>query len=113
MIKSTEKTVRVSVLKPFERKLRRISEDAFSRLKKSLQESGYHQRIIATKDLRVIGGHQQIRALRELGIKQVPMLVPDKELTDEQFRRFAHTGGMANLLGCFSFPLVAPLIEAP
>jgi hypothetical protein len=87
MIKWTEKTVKVSALKPFERNPRRISEEAFSRLKRSLEESGYHQRIIATKDLRIIGGHQRKRALHELGIKQIAVLVPDQDLTDEQFRR--------------------------
>jgi hypothetical protein len=54
------KNIKVSVLKPFERNPRRISEDAFNQLKKSFSESFYHQRIIATEDLRVIGGHQRI-----------------------------------------------------
>lgn len=60
MIKWSEKTVKVSDLKPFERNPRRISQDAFNRLKKGLAENGYHQRIIATKDLRIVGGHQRI-----------------------------------------------------
>jgi hypothetical protein len=51
---------------------RRISQEAFNRLKKSLSENGYHQRIIVTKDLRVIGGHQRIKALKEIGLKGVP-----------------------------------------
>jgi ParB-like chromosome segregation protein Spo0J len=72
MIKWTEKSVKVSALKPFERNPRRISQEAFNRLKKSLSENGYHQRIIVTKDLRVIGGHQRIKALKEIGLKEVP-----------------------------------------
>jgi len=87
MIKWAEKTVKVSALKPFERNPRRIGEDAFDRLKKSLSENGYHQRIITTKDLRVIGGHQRIKALKELGLKEVPVLVPDQALSDDQFKR--------------------------
>jgi site-specific DNA-methyltransferase (adenine-specific) len=87
VIKWSEKTVKVSDLKPFERNPRRISQDAFNRLKKSLAENGYHQRIIATKDLRIVGGHQRIKALKELGLKQIAVLVPDKELSAEQFRR--------------------------
>jgi ParB-like chromosome segregation protein Spo0J len=70
--------IKVLVLKAFERNPRRISEDAFNQLKKSFSETGYHQRIIATEDLRVIGGHQRIKALKELSLKQVPVLVPDK-----------------------------------
>ena len=49
MIKSTEKTVKVSALKPFDGNPRRNSENAFNRLKRSLSESGDHQPIIATK----------------------------------------------------------------
>jgi len=87
MIKWTERTVKVKDLKPYERNPRRISQDAFNRLKKSLTKNGYHQRIIASKDLRVVGGHQRIRALRELGIKEIAVLVPNKVLTAEEFRR--------------------------
>jgi ParB-like chromosome segregation protein Spo0J len=87
VIKWTEKTVKVKDLKPYERNPRRISEDAYARLKKSLQDNGYHQRILATKDLRIVGGHQRIRALKELGLKEIAVLVPDKNLTDEEFRR--------------------------
>jgi hypothetical protein len=87
MIKWTEKHVKVSALKPFERNPRKISEADYARPKKSLTENGYHQRVLATKDLRVVGGHQRIRVLKDLGIKEIAVLVPDKELTDDQFRR--------------------------
>jgi hypothetical protein len=87
VIKWTEKTVKVSALKPFERNHRKISEADYARLKKSLTENGYHQRVLATKDLRVVGGHQRICVLSDLGIKEIAVLVPDKELTDDQFRR--------------------------
>jgi hypothetical protein len=40
MIKWTEKTVKVSALKPFERNPRKISEADYGRLKKSLTENG-------------------------------------------------------------------------
>jgi hypothetical protein len=86
-VKWSKKTVKVKDLKPYERNPRRITEDAYGRLKKSLSENGYNQRIIATKDLRIIGGHQRIRALRELGLKEIAVLVPDKALSDDQFRR--------------------------
>ena len=87
MIKWTEKTVKVSALKPFERNPRKISEADYDRLKRSLTENGYHQRVLAMKDLRVVGGHQRIRVLKDLGIKEIAVLVPDKELKDDQFRR--------------------------
>lgn len=82
-----EKIVQLSELKPFERNPRRISKESFQQLKNSLQEDGYHQRIIATPDLRVVGGHQRIRALQELGFKEIPILIPDRVMTDDEFRR--------------------------
>lgn len=81
-----EKTVKVKDLRPYERNPRRITEDDFNRLKESLRNNGYHQRILVMKDLSVIGGHQRIRALQELGIKEVKVLVPDRELNEEQFK---------------------------
>lgn len=83
----SDKTVPVASLQPYERNPRRISKQAFDKLKSSLKDNGYHQRIIAQPDLRIIGGHQRIRALQELGIEEITILVPDRELTNEEFRR--------------------------
>jgi hypothetical protein len=82
-----EKTVRLVDLKPYERNPRRITKDAFAELKASLEQNGYHQRIIVTPDFRVIGGHQRIRALQELGYKEITVLVPSRELTEDEYRR--------------------------
>lgn len=86
-IQWTEQVVPVAKLKPYERNPRRISEKAFEKLKASLAESGYHQRITVNADLGVVGGHMRIRALKELGIREVPVLVPDRNLTEAEFRR--------------------------
>lgn len=48
---------------------------------------GYHQRVIAQPDMRVIGGHQRIKALKELGITEIQVLVSDRELTPEEFKQ--------------------------
>jgi ParB-like chromosome segregation protein Spo0J len=87
VIKWTEKTVKVKDLKPYERNPRRISEKDYERLKKSLTENGYHQRVLATRDLRVLGGHQRIKALQELGIREIAVLVPSRDLTRAEFKR--------------------------
>jgi len=83
----TEKMVKVADLTPYERNPRRISKKAFQDLLDSVRRNGYHQRIIATPDLRVIGGHQRIKVLKELGIKEIQILVPDRPLTEEEFKR--------------------------
>lgn len=87
MINWTETTAAVSKLRPYERNPRRISKESYARLLLSLKEMGYHQRIICQPDMTVIGGHQRIRALKELGIKTVAVLIPDRELTKDEYKR--------------------------
>jgi len=86
MIEWAEKTVPLASLKPFERNPRRITKDAFDRLKKRIERLGYHQRMICQPDGGIIGGHARLKALRELGFKDVKILVPSRELTMEEFR---------------------------
>lgn len=77
-IQWTDRVVPVVDLQPYERNPRRITKASFEKLKASLQQNGYHQRIIAQPDLRVIGGHQRIRALMDLGVENVTVLVPNR-----------------------------------
>jgi DNA modification methylase len=82
-----EATVPLKDLKPYERNPRRISKEAFAKLKQSIEQDGFHQRILCTPDFRVIGGHQRIKALKELGWNEVQVLTPDRELTEDEYRR--------------------------
>lgn len=82
----TEKTVKLSALKPYERNPRKITKEAFDRLKNRIDRLGYHQRIICQPDGGVIGGHVRLRALTELGYKEVKVLIPNRELSQEEFR---------------------------
>jgi DNA modification methylase len=86
-IKWLSRIVPVSDLKPFEKNPRKITPADFDSLKRSLAEDGYHQRILCTPDLRVIGGHQRIKALKELGYSEIECLVDDQDLPDSQFKR--------------------------
>lgn len=87
IIQWSEKNVHLRELRPFEENPRTITEAQYAKLKTSLSEFGYHSRIKATPDLRVIGGHQRLRAMRELGYEMVAVLVPDRPLSDEQFKK--------------------------
>ena len=101
----TDKTVSVADLRPYERNPRTITKGAFEKLKASLRDNGYHQRIIAQPDLKVIGGHQRIRALQELGITEIVVLVPDRELSHEEFRRILVQDNLA--FGDFDFDILS------
>lgn len=111
LINWTERTVDVKALQPYERNPRRITKEAFEKLKASLRDNGYHQRCIVTPDLRVIGGHMRIKALTELGIKQVPVLVPDRELTVDEFRRMLVQDNLA--FGEFDLEILSADFEVP
>lgn len=106
-----EKTVDVKTLKPYERNPRRISKEAFEKLKASLRDNGYHQRILCTSDGLVIGGHMRIKALTEIGVKQVPVLVPDRELTEEEFRRILVQDNLS--FGEFDLDILSADFEVP
>lgn len=100
-----ERIVHLKDLTPFERNPRTITEAQFKKLKQSLSEDGYHSRIKVTHDMRVIGGHQRLRALTELGFTEVPVLVPDREISDDQFKRIVLRDNHSN--GVFDMDMLA------
>jgi ParB-like chromosome segregation protein Spo0J len=85
--KWTERTVALSELKPNPRNPRTITEEQFRKLKKSLNDTGYHGRILVDPALNILGGHMRLLALRELGWKEVPVLVSDRDLTEDEKKR--------------------------
>lgn len=104
-----EKVVRLTDLRPFEQNPRTITKEQFEKLKRSLQEDGYHSRIKVMHDLRVVGGHQRTRAMRELGFTTVPVLVPDRPLTDHEFMRVMLRDNHNN--GVFDMDALANLFD--
>lgn len=81
------KVQRLNELIPFERNPRSISEVQYQKLKQSILEDGYHSRLKVTHDYRVIGGHQRLKAMKELGFDEVEVLIPNRPLSDEEFCR--------------------------
>lgn len=100
-----EKSVALNELKPFERNPRRITDVQYGKLLASLTKHGYHSRIKCTKDYRVIGGHQRIKALKELGYEVVQVLVPDFDLPDDDFRQLILTDNISN--GVFDMDILS------
>lgn len=105
MITWTERKVALADLIPYERNPRKITKAAFERLKASIAAMGYHQRIIVQPNLRVIGGHQRIRALQEIGLEDIIVLVPSRELTHEEFRQILVQDNLP--FGDFDFDMLA------
>lgn len=82
-----ERKVSIADLKPYEKNPRKISDGQYQKLKQSLQQNGYHQRLIATPDMLIIGGHQRLKALAELGFTEINILVPDRALSEAEYKR--------------------------
>lgn len=82
-----EEKRKLAQLKPYERNPRRISKIAYEKLLKSIKELGYSNRIKVNKDNTIVGGHQRLRALKELGFKEIEVLVPNRQLTIEEFKQ--------------------------
>lgn len=89
-MKWTEIEIKLCDLIPFERNPRKISKEAFAKLVKSLKEDGYHSRILANQDKKILSGHQRLSALREIGLRSndyIKVLVPERLLSDDEFIR--------------------------
>lgn len=80
-----EQQINIGSLKGYDRNPRSISVEAYERLKHKLQTQGYCDRISVDYDLTIIGGHQRLRALKELGHKIIKVLMPDRKLTKKEF----------------------------
>ena len=65
----------------------RINDDAVEFVKNSIKEFGWKQPIVVDDKNIIIAGHTRLKAAKELGIKEVPVLIAS-DLTDEQVRAY-------------------------
>lgn len=64
---------------------RKIDEEMFEKLKKSLEEFGYVEPVIINKrNMHVVGGNQRVKALKELGIKEIEAVIVDLDEKKEK-----------------------------
>ena len=79
------KTVDLAELTPAAYNPRAISDEAFAGLKHSLSEFGYVDLIIVNRrNLRIVGGEQRWKALREQGVTRAPVMLVDLDLKREK-----------------------------
>lgn len=83
----TEKTVPLKSLKPYGQNPRKTTPEGLLRLRQSIEQDGFHQRLLANSDGTIIGGHQRLKVLNEMGFKEVQVLYPNRALTAEEFDR--------------------------
>lgn len=106
-----EETRKLTELKPLEKNPRRISKQEFDRLVDKIKRLGYSNRIKINTDNSVVGGHQRIRALKQLGHQEVKVLVPTRLLTEKEYRESVITDNLS--AGEHDFDILANEWDVP
>lgn len=79
----------VNALIPWKENPRKITKVALEKLKEKIIQSGFHSVIVVDTDNTILSGNQRKTALTQLGIKEVPVLVPDRTLTNDERTKIA------------------------
>lgn len=84
MIEWSLKTKKIADLSEHPKNPRQLSEREFKQLQKSIAKFGMIDKPIINRDGTIIGGHQRLKVLEEMGYTEVEVWIPDIDLTDEQ-----------------------------
>lgn len=60
------------------------SDAEYQKIKKSILEFGFVSPLVVNKDMTVIGGHQRLKVLQELGFESVECIIVDLDKTKEK-----------------------------
>lgn len=104
-IKWSQKKCTVKSLQNHSNNPRTITGQEYERLKKSIKELGYNQRILINLDHVVLSGNQRLRAIQELGIEEVEVLIPNRKLTKKEEERILIQSNVNN--GDFDYEALA------
>ncbi len=74
----------VKSLKAWALNPRKITKEAFEKLKDRIKRRGFHDVIKIDTDGTVLSGNQRKKALLELGITEVTVLIPNRKLTKDE-----------------------------
>jgi DNA modification methylase len=103
----------VAELLPADYNPRKITEAKKEELKKSLEKLGMIMPIVINTNNKVVGGHQRLSLMADLGIIEVDVRVPDRELTAEEEKEANLTTNISKgewdwskLIGNFEFDLL-------
>ncbi len=84
MIEWQLKTLKISTLSEHPKNPRRLTKEQHKHLKDSLTRFGVAEKPICNADGMIIGGHQRLKVLKEMGYKEVECWVPKEAMTQEQ-----------------------------
>lgn len=86
-IKWKSKTVGIDEINPFDKNPRIITDDKLNQLVESIKQFGHAGRIIVDSNKVIIGGHANHLAMKKLGFKKVDILYPDRDLSEDEFKK--------------------------
>ena len=66
------------------RKNLKPSDAEYVKIKNSIEKFGFVSPLVINKDMTVIGGHQRLKVLKDLGITEVECIVVDLDKTNEK-----------------------------
>jgi hypothetical protein len=84
---------------------RRLSKHKAEKLKKSLEKFGLCQPLVVQPDGKIVGGHQRLRTLRSIGISEVDVALPSRELSAREEQEL--TIGLNKICGDFDLDMLA------
>ena len=85
--------MKVSAIKSNPKNPRKITNDALEKLKGSIERDPEFMKlrpIVVDENMMVLGGNQRLKAIKSLGMKEIPeeWVIKAENLTEEQRRRF-------------------------
>jgi site-specific DNA-methyltransferase (adenine-specific) len=89
------------------RKKLKPSDPEYEKLKRSILEFGYVDPIIVNRDFTVIGGHQRLTVLKDLGYTEIECIVVDIDKTKEKALNIA----LNKISGQWDMPMLKDLLQ--
>ena len=79
----------LSDLKEFPHNPRVITKKGLADLKRSIDKFGIAEPIIVNTEGTIIGGHARYQVLKSNGTKEIDVYVPERELSEEEYRELS------------------------
>lgn len=71
-------------LKPYHKNPRKLTKKQFKDIKKSISKFGLTDKPIVNLDDTIIGGHQRLKVLQDMGYREVSCMIPERLLTPKE-----------------------------
>lgn len=83
----------------------RINDASVDYVANSIQQFGFKQPIVVDRDMVIIAGHTRLKAAKQLGLKEVPVLIAD-DLTPEQVKAYRLADNKVGEFSMWDFDLL-------